>query len=64
MDLAYVSITGNCNWNHVIVNRHPLGPNSRLNAARDLFLHGIIAEYLYRYLQQQKEMNSTPIKLP
>ena len=53
----YVSeITGNCDWNHVIVNRHPLAPNSPFNAARDLFLHGIISEYLYRYLELQKEM--------
>ncbi|AFZ04803.1 hypothetical protein Osc7112_0168 [Oscillatoria nigro-viridis PCC 7112] len=42
MDLADVSdITGNFDWNHVIVYRHPLGQNSRFNAARDLFLHGI-----------------------
>ena len=53
----YVSeITGNCDWNHVIVNRHPLAPNSPFNAARDLFLHGIISEYLYRYLELQKEI--------
>jgi len=59
MDLPYVSdITGNWDWNHLIVNRHPLAPNSPLNAARDLFLHGIIAEYLYRYLELQKEMRN------
>ncbi len=59
MDLPYVSdITGNCGWNHVIVNRHPLAPNSPFNAARDLFLHGIISEYLYRYLELQKEMRN------
>ncbi|MCC3426491.1 MAG: hypothetical protein JGK24_15915 [Microcoleus sp. PH2017_29_MFU_D_A] len=55
---VYVSeITGNHDWNHVIVNRHPLAPNSPFNAARDLFLHGIISEYLYRYLELQKEMS-------
>ena len=55
----YVSeITGNCDWNHVIVNRHPLAPNSPFNAARDLFLHGIISEYLYRYLELQKEISN------
>ena len=57
MDLAYVSdITGNGDGNHVIVNRHPLAPNSPFNAARDLFLHAIIAEYLYQYLELQKKM--------
>jgi len=55
----YVSeITGNCDWNHVIINRHPLAPNSPFNAARDLFLHGIISEYLYRYLELQKEISN------
>jgi hypothetical protein len=52
----YISeIIGNSDWNHVILNRHPLAPNSPFNAARDLFLHGIISEYLYRYLELQKE---------
>ena len=56
----YVSeITGNCDWNHVIINRHPLAPNSPFNAARDLFLHGIISEYLYRYLELQKKIANT-----
>ncbi|NJL67316.1 MAG: hypothetical protein HC849_08355 [Oscillatoriales cyanobacterium RU_3_3] len=54
----YVSeIIGSSDWNHVIINRHPLAPNSPFKAARDLFLHGIISEYLYRYLELQKEMN-------
>ena len=57
---VYVSeITGNCDWNHVIINRHPLAPNSPFNAARDLFLHGIISEYLYRYLELQKKIANT-----
>ncbi|TAF55896.1 MAG: hypothetical protein EAZ60_11600 [Oscillatoriales cyanobacterium] len=56
---VYVSeIIGNHDWNHVIVNRHPLAPNSPFNAARDLFLHGIISEYLYRYLEMRKEMSN------
>ena len=59
MDLAYVSeVTGNCDWYHVIVNRHPLAPNSLFNAARYWFLQGIISEYLYRYLQLQKEIRN------
>ena len=56
---VYISeITGNHDWNHVIVNRHPLAPNSPFNAARDLFLHGMISEYLYRYLELQKDMSN------
>lgn len=52
----YVSaLTGDDRWNHVIINRHPLAPNSPFNAARDLFIHGIITEYLHRYLEICKE---------
>ena len=48
----YVSeVTGDYDWNHVVINRHPLAPNSPFQAARDLFLHGIITEYLHRYLE-------------
>ena len=50
------AITGDFNWNHVITNRHPLAPNSPFQAARDLMLHGIITEYLHRYLEIRKEM--------
>ena len=51
----YVSaITGDYNWNHVIKNRHPLAPNSPFQSARDLMLHGIITEYLHRYLEIRK----------
>jgi hypothetical protein len=51
----YVSmITGDYDWNHVVTNRHPLAPNSPFNAARDLLLHGLIAEYLHRYLELRK----------
>lgn len=52
----YVStITNDYHWNHVITNRHPLAPNSPFQAARDLMLHGIISEYLHRYLEIRKQ---------
>ncbi|ELR97387.1 hypothetical protein [Gloeocapsa sp. PCC 73106] len=52
----YVSeITGDYQWNHLITNRHPLAPNSPFQAARDLFLHGLMSEYLYQYLTIAKE---------
>ena len=55
---VYVTaLTGDYRWNHVITNRHPLAPNSPFNAARDLFIHGIIAEYSHRYLEICKEHN-------
>ena len=48
----YVSqITGDYDWNHVVMNRHPLAPNSPFAAARNLMIHGLISEYLYRYLE-------------
>ena len=53
--LYFSTITGDYNWNHLITNRHPLAPNSPFQAARDLMLHGIIAEYLHRYLELHKE---------
>lgn len=53
----YVSaITGDYNWNHVITNRHILAPNSPFQAARHLLLHGIITEYLHRYLEIRKQL--------
>ena len=51
-------LTDDYDWHHVIANRHPLAPNSPFNAARDLFLHGIISEYLYRYLELRKQLSS------
>ena len=52
----YISrITEDYQWNHVITNRHPLAPNSPFHAARDLMLHGIISEYLHRYLENRKQ---------
>jgi hypothetical protein len=56
---VYISnLTGDSRWNHVITNRHPLIPNSPFNAARDLFLHGLLTEYLHRYLEICKERAS------
>lgn len=56
----YVSqITQDTQWNHLIMNRHTLAPNSPFNAARDLFLHGILTEYLYRYLEIQKALSES-----
>jgi hypothetical protein len=53
----YISkITEDYKWNHVITNRHPLAPNSPFSAARDLFLHGIMAESLHRYLEVRKQL--------
>jgi hypothetical protein len=53
---CYVSaITNDYRWNHLIVNRHPLIPNSPFHAARDLFLHGLTTEYLHRYLELSKQ---------
>lgn len=54
---AYLSaVTGDHRWNHVITNRHPLAPNSPFNAARDLFIHGMMTEYTHRYLEISKQM--------
>lgn len=53
---CYISaITGDYNWNHVITNRHPLAPESPFAAAHNLLLHGIITEYLHRYLELRKQ---------
>ncbi|MFP4007439.1 MAG: DUF6999 family protein [Spirulinaceae cyanobacterium] len=49
--LYFTEITGDSSWNHVITNRHPLAPNSPFQAARDLMLHGIVTEYMHRYLE-------------
>ena len=57
---CYISaLTGDYSWNHVITNRHPLAPESPFGAARNLLLHGIISEYLHRYLELRKEMAQT-----
>jgi hypothetical protein len=53
---CYISaITGDYDWNHVITNRHPLAPESPFAAAHNLLLHGIVTEYLYRYLEIRKQ---------
>lgn len=49
--LYFTEITGDSSWNHVITNRHPLAPNSPFQAARDLMLHGLVTEYMHRYLE-------------
>jgi hypothetical protein len=53
--LYFTKITGDSSWNHVITNRHPLAPNSPFQAARNLMLHGIITEYLHRYLELKRD---------
>lgn len=63
----YVStITGDYDWNHVITNRHPLAPASPFAAARNLMLHGIITEYLYRYLELRAAAHQAlpPVSVP
>lgn len=48
----YVSnLMGDAQWNHLITNRHPLAPNSPFGAAYNLLLHGVLSEYLHRYLE-------------
>ena len=49
--IYFSKITDDYNWNHVVINRHPLAPNSPFQAARDLMLHGIVTEYLHSYLE-------------
>lgn len=50
----YVSkLLDDYDWNHVITNRHPLAPNSAFAAANNLLLHGVMSEYLHRYLELQ-----------
>ncbi|MGB3695466.1 MAG: hypothetical protein WA865_20580 [Spirulinaceae cyanobacterium] len=52
---VYVSqLTGDYNWNHIISNRNPLVPNSHFQAARNLMVHGVVSEYLHRYLEIRK----------
>ncbi|WP_052128548.1 DUF6999 family protein [Neosynechococcus sphagnicola] len=50
-------VTGDHHWNHLVTNRHPLAPNSPFHAARDLILHGILSEYLHRYLEIRKQQH-------
>jgi hypothetical protein len=60
--LYFTKITGDSNWNHIIINRHPLAPNSPFQAARDLMLHGIISESLHRYLEMGMENGTLECK--
>ena len=57
----FSQLTGDYRWNHVVTNRHPLAPNSPFAAAHDLLLHGVLSEYLHRYLElaaaQTQEVN-------
>lgn len=55
---CYISmLTGDYRWNHVIANRNPLAPETSFGAARRLLLHGIITEYLHRYLELGRAAN-------
>ena len=49
--LYFSQLTGDYDWNHVITNRYPLAPNSPFAAAHNLLLHGVLSEYLHRYLE-------------
>lgn len=56
--LYFSRVTGDSSWNHVITNRHPLAPNSPFGSARNLLLHGLVSEYLHRYLELSMADNS------
>ena len=49
--LYFSKMTGDSHWNHLITNRHPLAPSSAFAAAHNLLLHGVLCEYLHRYLE-------------
>lgn len=51
--LYFSKLTGDYDWNHLITNRHPIAPNSAFGAAYNLLMHGVITEYLHRYLELQ-----------
>ncbi|MEB3230604.1 MAG: hypothetical protein VKJ64_06315 [Leptolyngbyaceae bacterium] len=53
--LYFSKVVGNYDWNHTVTNRHPLAPNSAFDAARDLLLHGVVSEYMHRYLELAAE---------
>ncbi|MGL5804364.1 MAG: DUF6999 family protein [Xenococcaceae cyanobacterium] len=55
----YISkIINDTSWNHLITNRHILAPNSPFAASRNLLLHGIVTEYLHRYLENCQEKSN------
>lgn len=51
--IYFSRVTGDYSWNHAITNRHPLAPNSSFTSAHSLLLHGLVSEYLNRYLELQ-----------
>lgn len=54
----YISkVINDTSWNHLITNRHILAPNSPFAASRNLLLHGIVTEYLHRYLEICQDIN-------
>lgn len=55
----FSQLTGDYRWNHVVTNRHPLAPNSPFAAAHDLLLHGVLSEYLHRYLELAAQATRT-----
>ena len=55
-------ITDDYDWNHIITNRHPLAPNSPFAASRDLMLHGIVTEYLHKYLELKSNNSASSLK--
>jgi hypothetical protein len=57
--LYFSQVTGDRDWNHIITNRHPLAPNSAFSAARNLLLHGVVSEYLHRYLELQAKASQS-----
>lgn len=62
--LYFSKLTGDYDWNHVITNRYPLAPNSPFAAAHNLLLHGILSEYLHRYLELRAAANGTVEREP
>ncbi|NER79637.1 MAG: hypothetical protein F6K42_08655 [Leptolyngbya sp. SIO1D8] len=57
--LYFSQVTGDYRWNHTITNRHPLAPESPFAAAHNLLLHGVLSEYLHRYLELGSAKNPT-----
>jgi len=54
----YVSqVVANPHLSELVVNRHPLIPQSPFGAARSLMMHGFFVECLHAYLEQQKQLH-------
>ena len=62
--LYFSQLTGDYRWNHTVTNRHPLAPNSPFGAAHNLLLHGLLSEYLHRYLELQAAAQTAAIAPP